>query len=248
MRQLAERAYFAACRTVGAALRSARYSETLVVNRHVRKRRAFHAPFLVWIARPLFGMLNTGVRVLSQHAWEDRERLVYRSLHGTAIRVDSDGSLVLPLLGGQTLAELLETAEAADRKRAIELTVVALAELHAQGFTHGDAMAENVMVDLEAGAAHWFDFENVHDASRPVAWCRADDLRALLTTCVLRSDPGDSAEMVGWILERYGDEDVRRLLAATFASVWGRSLAFHLGQAGLSFRSWRAIASHPDVA
>jgi hypothetical protein len=248
MRQLAERAYFVACRTVGAALRSVRYSETLIVNRHVRKRRTFYAPLLVWMARPLFGMLNTGVCVLSQRAWEERERLVYRSLRGSAIRVDSDGSLVLPLLGGQTLAELLETAEAADRKRAIELAVVALKELHAQGFTHGDAMAENVMVDLGAGAAHWFDFENVHDVSRPVAWCRADDLRALLTTSVLRSDPDECAEVIGWILESYGDEDVRRLLAATFASVWGRSLAFHLGQAGLTFRSWRAIAGHPGVA
>ena len=62
---------------------------------------------------------------------------------------------------GETLATLLEDPELEEsvRKRAIELAVVALAEFHHLGFTHGDAMAENVMVDLEAGVAHWFDFE-----------------------------------------------------------------------------------------
>ena len=60
------------------------------------------------------------------------------------------------------------------------------------GFTHGDAMAENVMVDLEAGVAHWFDFETIHDSRRPMAWRRADDVRALLVTCLVRTVPRSS--------------------------------------------------------
>jgi hypothetical protein len=44
------------------------------------------------------------------------------------------------------------------------------------------------------------------------------------------------------ILDAYGDEEVTRLLAASFTSVWRRPLTFHLGQAGLSFRYFRAIA------
>ena len=55
-----------------------------------------------------------------------------------------------------------------------------------------DAMAENVLVDLDAGVARWFDFETVHEASRPQIWRRADDVRALLATCLLRTAPGNA--------------------------------------------------------
>lgn len=146
---------------------------------------------------------------------------------------------MLPLLVGRTLADLLEDAEPSDRKRGIELAVVALVELHARGFTHGDAMAENVMIELGQGVAHWFDFENVHDANRPTAWCRADDVRALLATYVLRVDPG---EAVGVILDAYADDSIAAILATTLGSVRRRSLAFHLGQAGSSFQSCREIS------
>lgn len=239
MHRLAERAHFDGCSTVGRLLRSARYSRTLIVGANVHKRRASYAPLLVWLVRPLLRVLDAGVRVLPQREWEERERLVYRMLHDRSIQVGSDGTLVLPVFSGATLAEILDRAPALDRKRAIELAVVALAKLHARGFTHADAMAENVMVDLERGVAHWFDFENVHEEGRPLVWCRADDVRALLMTCALRID---SNEVVDTILDAYGDDDVATVLAATFGSVSRRSLAFHLGQAGLSLHKCRDIA------
>lgn len=69
--------------------------------------------------------------------------------------------MVLPCFAAATLASLLEEPELEEsvRSRAIAHSVVALAEFHRRGLTHGDAMAENVMVDLEAGVARWFDFE-----------------------------------------------------------------------------------------
>ena len=162
----------------------------------MRKRRLFYAPLLVWMGGPLVRILDTGVRVLPQRDWEERERRIYRSLYGASIRIDADGTLVLPCLAGETLATLLEDPELEEsvRKRAIERAVVALAEFHRLGFTHGDAMAENVLVDLEAGVAHWFDFETIHDSSRPMAWRRADDVRALLVTCLVRTAPEKRAE------------------------------------------------------
>jgi protein-S-isoprenylcysteine O-methyltransferase Ste14 len=80
------------------------------------------------------------------------------------------------------------------RKRAIKRAVIALAEFHRLGFTHGDAMADNVVVDLEAGVAHWFDFETIHDSRRPMTWRRADDVRALIVTCLIRTVPEKRAE------------------------------------------------------
>jgi hypothetical protein len=192
---------------------------------------------------PLARILDTGVRVLPQRDWEERERRVYRSLRGTSIRVDAGRVLVLPHLAGRTLATLLEDPELEEpvRKRAIERAVVALAEFHRLGFTHGDAMAENVLIDLEAGVAHWFDFETIHDSSRPMAWRRADDVRALLVTCLGRTVPEKRAGTLEFILDVYADEEVTQVLATSFMSVWRRSLTFHLAQAGVSFQCFREI-------
>jgi hypothetical protein len=258
MPQLAERAYFLLCLALGWLLRSARYSKARTVHEdgacRVRKHRMFYAPLLIWLGNPLVRILDTGVRVLPQREWEERERSVYRSVYDASIRIDVDRMLILPCFAGKTLATLLEDPklEESVRKRAIERAVVALAEFHRLGLTHGDAMAENVMVDLaprrpedsskgEAGAARWFDFETVHDSSRPRAWRRADDVRALLVTCLVRTVPEKRAGTLEFILDVYADEAVTRVLATSFTSVWRRSLTFHLAQAGLSFRCFQEI-------
>ena len=103
-------------------------------------------------------------------------------------------------------------------------------------------MAENVLVDLEAGVAHWFDFETIHDTSYPMAWRRADDVRALLVTCLVQTVPERLAETLQLILDVYADEGVTCLLATSFTSVLRRPLTFHLAQAGLSLQCFRGIA------
>ena len=247
MRELAARAYFVLCRAFGWLLRSARYSTARIVDedgeRRVHKGRRFYAPVLVFMGNRLLRLLDTGVRILPQGEWEERERQVYQRLHGASIQVDAGGVLVLPLLRGRTLAALLEDPALGEsvRKRAMELAAAALAEFHRLGFTHGDAMAENVLVDLEAGLAHWFDFETVHDSSRSMAWRRADDVRALLTTCLIRAVPEWRAQALDSILAACADDDAIRALATSLTSVWRRALTFHLAQAGCSFQCFREI-------
>ena len=247
MRELAERACFSLSLTLGKLLRSTRYSATRIA-RHdaglqVEKRRTAYAPLLISVGQRLMVVLNTGVRILPQQAWEERERLIWQTLHDRSIRIDADRVLILPVLPGETLASLLENPEvdASVRNRAIELAVTALADFHAMGFTHGDAMAGTVMIDLQAGVAHWFDFETMHDPNRTMTWRRADDVRALLATCLIRSSPAALADVLQRIRDVYADEDVIRLVALNFTSGLHRPLAFHLGQAGLSFRDFRAI-------
>ena len=248
MRNLAERGCFVLCLALGRLLRSAKYSKTRTVykddERQVRKHRSFYAPLLIWLGGPLATLLDTGVRVLPQRDWEDRERRIYRSLYGAAIRIDVDGTLVLPYLPGETLATLLgdPRLEESIRKTVIERAVVALAGFHRSGLSHGDAMAENVLVDVEAGVARWFDFETVHESSRPMDWRRADDVRALLATCLVRTGPKHFAGTLQLILDVYADEAVTRLLATSFTSGLRRALIFHLAQAGLSFQCFREIA------
>ncbi len=184
------------------------------------------------------------MRVLPHRAWAARERRLHRCLRGAAVRVEADGTLVLPYLAGEPLAALLDDPALAEpeRERAVACAARALAELHRRGLTHGDAMAGNVVVDRDAGTAHWLDFETVHDARRPIAWRRADDLRALLATCLARTAPGRRAATLPRVLDAYGDEEVVRVLAASVASALRRPLAFHLGQAPMSYRDERALA------
>jgi hypothetical protein len=232
---------------LGRLLRSGKYSTARIVyqdngEREVRKSRLFYAPLLVWLGGPLMTVLNTGVRVLPRQPWEERERNIYQSLYGASIRIDNDGTLILPCLAGAPLATLLEEESPLDKKSAIERAVVALAEFHRLGFTHGDAMAENVMVDVETGVARWFDFETIHASDRSVVWRRADDVRALLVTCVSRTVAERRAETVRLILDTYADEEVRRVLATSFTPVFRRALIFHLAQAGLSYECFQEIA------
>ncbi|HUR21141.1 MAG TPA: hypothetical protein VMZ90_10060, partial [Vicinamibacterales bacterium] len=204
-------------------------------------RRSFYAPLLIWMGGLVVRILDTGQRVLPQREWEQRERLIYQTVYGASIQVEADGTLVLPFLEGQTLAALLEdrTLDEVVRNQAIERAVVALSEFHQAGFTHADAMAENVLVDSRV--AHWFDFETIHDPSRSMVWRRGDDVRALLSTCLIRTAPAKRSETVQLILGSYTDEGVARVVASSFTSVWRRSLAFHLAQAALSFQSFHEI-------
>lgn len=127
------------------------------------------------------------------------------------------------------------------RSSAIELAVIALAKFHEHGFTHGDAMAENVLVDLKGAAAKWFDFETIHTASRERDWRRADDVRALLSTILLRTIPGERGATLRLVLNVYANAGVTEVLATHFTSVFRRALVFHLGQSGLSLECFREI-------
>jgi serine/threonine protein kinase len=248
VQELAERAYFALCRAFGALLRAGKYAQVRIIQQGgapvVRKVRRRYARLLIRLGDPLFTILGTGVRVLPRREWEGRERLIYRKVYDASIGVAADGALILPYLAGATLAAVLDEPLLAEseRRSAIEWAVSALAAFHRLGLTHGDAMAENVLIDREAGVARWFDCETLHDPRRPLAWRRADDLRALLATCLLRTAPEHFPATIRLIMDTYADDAVSRDVTASVASVWRRPLTFHLAQAGLCLASFREIA------
>ena len=241
-----DRAYFSLCRGIAWTLRSARYSRVRTDERRpgvVLKHRASYAPVLIWMGGLVVRALDTGIRILARREWVERERQIYEALRRGPVQVDRDGTVVLPHLAGETLAALLENLnlDEPSRAKAIERAAVALAEFHRLGFTHADAMAENVLVDLEAGVAHWFDFETVHEPGRSLTWKRADDVRALVGTCLVRTVPEKLNDTLKIIVNAYTDREVMRMLAMSFTSVWRRSLAFHLAQAGFSFERFHEI-------
>ena len=262
MRDFPERCYFRVCLFMGGLLRAARYSKTAIDEHRgmpiVRKRRAFYAPLLIRASVPVVKALDAGVRVLRQREWEERERQLHARLGRGAIATTDDGGLLLPRLPGVTLGALLEDArvDSASRLLAIQRAASSLAEFHRHGFTHADAMADNVLVTPGSHAAYWFDFETVHEPTRTPAWRRADDLRALLTTTLVQVRHEMRAETLNVLLDAYGDDETSRVMAASVTPVWRRSLTFHLAQAPLTFASFKEIGRlleqrhlrHPAVA
>lgn len=242
-----ERTWFGLCLLAGGLLRSARYARTEVVSCDgepvVHKQRRFYAHLLIGLGNLLGRLLGTGVRVLPYRQWVMRERELMAVLYGAPVRWEDNGSMTLPFLPGITLAALLEDADTApsERRRGIVLATSALARLHDSGYTHADAMAENVMIDLDGGAAHWFDFETIHEPDRPADWRRGDDLRALIATCLLRANEHDRGPELREILEAYPYREPVQYAATAFASALQRSLPLHLGQAPLSLDAFRQI-------
>ena len=240
-----QRAWYLGCLALGRLLRSGKYAKTRTFGEEVHKQRRFYAPLLISMGGPLMKLLDTGVRVLPQREWEEREQQVWPE-----IRV-AGGTLIMPRLAGETLARLLEQPSA--RAKAIELAAAALARLHQDGITHGDAMAENVMVDLEGGVARWFDFETVHDVNRPVEWRQADDLRALIATTLLRTPSESYSEILELILSSYKTGAPTRGAPTEPTPTWGaptllaeafaarRPLSYYLGQAALPYRRYQKI-------
>ena len=80
-----------------------------------------------------------------------------------------------------------------------------------------------------------------------IVWRRADDLRALLATCLVRTAPEKRGETLQHILDVYKDDEVTRAVAFSFSSVYQRPLSFHLAQARLSVDTFREIARLLDA-
>ena len=90
--------------------------------------------------------------------------------------IQKEAKVTTLLIRKMTLPNLLNPSSLTICSRPSEYFLAFLAAPYFK--THADAMAENVLIDLEGGVAHWFDFETVHDTGRPLVWRRADDVRA----------------------------------------------------------------------
>ncbi len=240
--------YHALCSALGRCLRSATYSRVADGVEGgaptVTKRRAGYASALIALGNIALRLLGTGTRILSQREWEERETHLYGVLYGEEARA-TPGELELPKLPGVPLAELLRdpAVSRTHRERALRLSARALRRLHDLGYTHADAMASNVLVDMSRDEARWFDFETVHSTNESPVARRADDVRALLYTCAAAADGQELSRVVDVVLEAYGHEETGCAVARRARRLFPRPLAFHLGQAGLSFGRLRQLSA-----
>lgn len=121
------------------------------------------------------------VVLLSVDEWQYREMKLYKDLYGLEV-ARSNRSLLLPILNGMPLSQLLTSEEYSKKVKiaGVELAILALQSFHKTcAESHGDATAENVIVNLAEGRARWIDFDMSHK-SQTDKIAKADDYRSLL--------------------------------------------------------------------
>lgn len=157
------------------------------------KMRRWYSALLI----PVANLAGAPFLVLAERAWISRERSLYEHLYGETIQLAEEGGMLIAARPGSILATLLAAPRYTTpiRLRGMRAAIHALWRLHQTAvmlpgrqprtLSHGDATVANVTYDLHTDMAWWFDFETVHTAGRPAAWCRADDLYTLLASAAV---------------------------------------------------------------
>ncbi len=204
----------------------------------VRKRRSLLSRFLIPSGNLYLRLMEADSFVLAETAWHRWEAVVSGA--------QSDGREVLiPRVRGEVLSTVLQSQKHSfeEKREAIRLAMQALRDLHSRQvsldgslwmLSHGDATADNVRVDLEAGTAGWFDFDMRH-RSRLSDRCRhADDLRAFVSSCAaISSEP--VAEFFAVLIASHCDSDTRCEFVTRLQNEWQRPTCFQLAQAPLPY-------------
>ncbi len=209
----------------------------------IAKRRRWFGRWLIVPGNLYLRWLGSGVLVLPDRAWRDRERAVHRRLHGIECETDPRGWLLLPEWPGFVLASyasdprnppgvrILALSAAARALRAFHRADTAGTDGTGGHPGHGDATLRNVIFDPATRQARWFDFDTVHAPSVPEPARHADDLRALLYSALeVLADLPVSA-LYGVVRDAYGDPGPWRHLRDHLARRPLHSDVFHFAQA-----------------
>ncbi len=216
------------------------FSRVVMAEDKVLKKRYPGTDAVVHLANATLRLARVPVRFLGEREWHRREVSV-AALTGSPLAtcVDGRGWVAMRRAKGEVLARILPRE--GERERAVVLAILGLGLLHEAGVTHGDATASNVAVDLRGESAIFFDFEQRHTGISFEA-ARADDLRALLFTCLLACADDRRRALAAAALQIVRPE----LRAALHASVAAKELAtnpLHLAQIDGDRQAHRHIAS-----
>ena len=200
---------------------------------------------------------RAGVEVLPTHKWLQWESSVWAAMNNEVKCSDDRLSdriipciqsvgLMMPRLPGIPLG-----ASLADQNMAIGIklqclgwALKSLADLHecaadwgdglVQLISHGDATAENVIIDPSRRRANWIDFDTRHWKHLPAIERHADDLRALIFSTASNLARSDYPTLSARIRDSYRHRDVIQFFRNRLAADWQCPNTFQLAQAPLS--------------
>ena len=213
------------------------------------KTRRRHSALLVGVGNAAVSLCHGELRGLRERDWLAWEPVIgaWAWPEGISSRVRVERrSLLCPALPGEPLAAILRSERSLGaRMRAVEIAARELQRLQSsqmrfpdggvRRWSHGDAHAKNVLVDLEQGRALWFDFETVHAARCSPRWRHADDLRALAYSCAATCCSREYADLVRTLARSVECPRLREELLRQSLELQRRARPFHLAQAPLGW-------------
>ena len=215
---------------------------------YIKTRRGYSA-LLVGVGNAILKVCRSELLGLRESDWLGWEQamapLAWPQEIAGGVRVRGR-SLLCPALPGEPLSEVLRSNRSLQtRMEAVRLAVAELLQLQrlelrfpdggVRPWSHGDAHAKNVIVDLESQSAAWFDFETVHEAWCSPGWRQADDLRALAYSCAVCCCSCEHAELARAIAAAVACPRLRAELGRQSRGLQRRARAFHLAQAPLGW-------------
>ncbi len=164
------------------------------------------------------------------------------------------GGLVSRVCSGRPLQNILiDRASSLDEQfAAIRWAMAALDQLHQhqadwgnglhQSISHGDATANNVIIDSRTQSASWIDFDTRHHRQLPTADRRADDLRALIYSVASHLPQSHYPRLAQEFSAQRPEATVVNRFRCHLESDWRRLNTFQLAQAPLSWKNSAALS------
>lgn len=213
------------------------------------KTRHRRSALLVGVGNALLKASGGELRGLPEREWLGWEQqvgaLAWPEDVSSRVRVRGR-SLLCPALPGEPLAHILGSARDLEaRLRAVEIAArelqrlqrleLSLPDRSVRLWSHGDAHAGNVVVDLSRERAAWFDFETVHASWCPPLWRQADDLRALAYSCASACCPCEHPALARALAGAIECRCLSAELERQSRVLERRASALHLAQAPLGW-------------
>lgn len=232
-----------------AAVRLHRWSES---NDGVRmKRRKDGTEVLIFVGNRYLRLQGALSECLCCTEWIEWEVAVGRLLGRNIQSLPQQRGIAFPVIGGITLAELLQSESAWEQKRqGLSLAAAALQRLHQQCLTarevtdwpmsHGDATCQNVIIESSGCGAQWIDFDMRHRTHLAPPVRHADDLRALIWSSAALLHECDYDNLMTTVCTSYADLDVIREMQSSTRRASSPTV-FQLAQAPLQLADFQRL-------
>lgn len=190
---------------------------------------------------------------LPRSPWLEWELAVGHALERRVCVLNDQRGLQFDEYPGISLAELLRSdVPVREKLEAIEWAASALRTLHQTRISacglvdwplsHGDATSRNVIIDHVSRTATWIDFDTRHHPGLAAAIRHADDLRALLWSCLCDLDSNAVADGITATFNGYADASIEGSVKAL--TMTACPTVFQLAQAPLSNERFAALQRH----
>jgi hypothetical protein len=224
----------------------------------VRKRRKLSAHLIIPAGNLFLKITGSPIIILPLTLWLEWEHAVEASTRRSLVSTDpfaSGTGLWCRRVPGTSLRQVLAASDCScsQKSDAIRWSLASLRMLHEnvsdsghgirQSISHGDATANNVIVDVNKRTACWIDFDTRHQPHVSEADRRTDDLRALIYSSAVHLPASSFPELADILIAAQFDDAVVRNFRQRLTNEWIDLTAAQLAQAPLRWSAATALRS-----